>query len=90
MCPDSRWRDVPCLRDIALCHPLPLLLPRFVKASCGELDRMDARRHAALFGLLRGAPTSRFSDDNDRQNHLSALACAFASALSGASESAPA
>ena len=32
---------------------------------------------------------SRFSDDNDRQNPLRALARAFASALSGASESAP-
>ncbi|WP_254533427.1 hypothetical protein [Natrinema gelatinilyticum] len=33
--------------------------------------------------------TSRFSDDNARQNHLRALARAFASAHLGASESAP-
>ena len=44
----------------------------------------------ALTRRHRDVLASRFSDDNDRQNHLRALARAFASALPGASESAPA
>ncbi len=42
----------------------------------------------ALSARHRDALTSRFSDDNDRQHQLRALARAFASALPGASESA--
>ena len=53
MRPDSRWRDVPCLRDVALRYPLSLFFPRLVETGRCDPGRMDARRNAVLLGLLR-------------------------------------